>query len=163
MENKILEQIREKTIGASKNTQFDIREIETKYKIPNVTFLRSSHQFHIDPTPWNNWVIDGEKVRHGREIIELLKEKKIIPKSKEEALEIAKLILNVENTAIRIYPDFNAEGCKKPKVTFKNEIYEIILYVSHGFGFHPAIPVKVIIRLGESICDIEKISSLKKN
>ena len=155
MADKILEQIRKKTIGATKETTFDIRSIETSIKIPGVSFLRASHQFNIDPVPWDNWIIDGKKVRPGREIIDLLKEKEFVPSSKEEAIETAKLVLILESGPIRIYPDFNAKGCKKPSVSVRDGIYEVVMFISHGFYFQPPMPVKIIFRIGKGICEVK--------
>jgi len=156
MANDIVAKIRKKTIGATKETTFDIRSIETSVKIPGVSFLRASHQFNIDPVPWDNWIVDGEKVRPGREIIDLLKEKEFVPNSKEEAIETAKLVLILESGPIRIYPDFNAKGCKKPSVSVKDGVYEVVMFISYGFYFQPPRPLKIIFRIGKEICEVKR-------
>jgi len=156
MDNKILDQIRKKTIGANKETTFDIRPIETKCKIPGVYFLRSAHMFHIDPVPFDNWIVDGEKIRPGREILDVLREKNYSPSSKEEAIEAAKLVFALEDHEVRVYPDFNAKGCKKPKAVEKDGVYEVTLFISYGFFFQPPRPVKVVMRIGKGIYEMDR-------
>lgn len=156
MDNKILDLIREKTIGATKETTFDIRQIETKCEIQGVYFLRSAHMFHIDPVPFDNWIVDGDKVRPGREILEVLREKNFVPSSKEEAIEAAKLVFALEGHEVRIYPEFNAKGCKKPKAVEKDGVYEVTLFISYGFYFQIPRPVKVIIRIGKGVYEVSR-------
>jgi hypothetical protein len=157
MDKDIVEQIRKQTIGANEETTFDIRDVtnEAPYKIKGITYLISSHQFNIDPTPWDTWIVINGKLRKGYEIKDVLKEKYIFPKSKEEALDIAKLIIFAEGRGTRVYPEFNDRmntGAKKPKVTEINGIYEIVLYTSN---FPYTFSVKLTFRLGEGIYELK--------
>ncbi len=156
-ELNITEEIRKRTIGASEQTAFDIRDVtnNSPYKIEGATYLISSHQFNIDPTPWNSWIVIDGKLRKGSEIVDILKEKNIFPKSKQEAIDIAKLIVTLDHRSTRVYPDFNAPtgtGAKKPSVTEKDGTYEVILYTSE---FPYTWTVKQTIKLGEGVYEVK--------
>lgn len=149
----ITEEIRKRTLGATKETVFDIRDLTANapYRIEGAVYLSSAHQFYIDPVPYDLWIVIDGKVREGREIIDILKEKNIVPKSKQEAINIAKLILAMEHEGIQVYPDFPAgkvSGAKKPSAKEKDGIYEIVLYTS---SFPYTWTTKVTVKLGQGI------------
>ena len=125
--------------GLNEDSRIEINEVTVKfdYKIHGARYYTSAWRFNIDPVPVDKWIYVDGKLRAGYEILEIIKEKKIIPKTKEEALNIAKLINFMESNFNSIYPDFSPHTDKKvekPKVKEYEDKYEVVMYISDWSG-----------------------------
>ena len=158
----VLAEIRKRTAGAHEETQFDVRDVTSQapYQIKGATVLTSSHQFHIDPTPWNVWVVIDDLLRTGSEIADILRERNIAPSSKKEAIAIAELIMFGKR--LKAYPNFNDRmdtGARKPKAKKREGVYEVVLYTA---AFPYTRTFEQTIRLGQGICEVTGEPSVKK-
>ena len=93
------------------------------YQIPNVRIFRGCYMLNKDPVPYSQWVIVGSD-RIYDDMIDVLKELKIIPKSKEEALKLARLIIFAKDKNNNIYPDLDRDLGAYAKERYKNILNE---------------------------------------
>jgi len=101
----------------NKEKTIDVKEItsDAPYKINSTRFFIVSYSFNIDPTPWDFWIlVDEKKLYPGIKITKILQEKKIFPKSNNEALEIARLIAFIEG-----YSNISFSAVKKTSKGFE--------------------------------------------
>ncbi|MBW2977497.1 hypothetical protein KY331_01510 [Candidatus Woesearchaeota archaeon] len=120
-------------------------------QIEGIRIFQSSYFPEADPMPYSQWVlVDDSKLYDGDELIELLKKKKIFPKSEEEALKLSRLIVFARGD-----PLFDAKrGGKDPAVNKKEDHYEIVLTVLKK----PmrVIKVELTIKLGEDVYEVNE-------
>lgn len=139
MDSKIEGMIRENSIGAKSDRAMEIQETtgSAPYTIPGIRFFSSAYMFNIDPVPRDYWVFSDGNIERSGSLAEILKKKGIYPKSAEEALGIARLIVFSEDPSYEVYPAFEDKSGKlsKPSVEEKDGVYTVVMYVSKGnFG-----------------------------
>ncbi|MFB0527564.1 MAG: hypothetical protein ACETVT_01650 [bacterium] len=133
---------------------------EAPYQIPGIRIYGGSYQMEIDPVPGYQWVlVKPDKLVDG--MIDGLREINFMPKSKEEALGVAKLVLFAHDSRTQIYPNFEGYSNLKekydelanPVVIQKKEYYEVILFsllIINEITFLPEVS-KNIIKIGKNI------------
>ncbi|MFB0527563.1 MAG: hypothetical protein ACETVT_01645 [bacterium] len=125
-------------LSGSYRSWLEIEDITSSapYQIPNVRIFRGCYMLNKDPVPYSQWVIVGSDKIY-EDMADVLKQLNIIPKSKEEALKLARLIIFAKDRNSNIYPDLDTDTRERyknilnePEVSEKENYYEIVLFVS---------------------------------
>ena len=154
-------------LGGGSSSNLSIVDItsEAPYQIPGIRIYGGSYQMEIDPVPGYQWVlVKPDKLVDG--MTDALREINFMPKSKEEALGVAKLVLFAHDNRTQIYPNFEGYSNLKekydelanPVVIQKKEYYEVILFsllIINEITFLPEVS-KNIIKIGKNIYEWEQ-------
>jgi len=119
--------IRKNTFGIGKDTPLEIHEKTGRapLKLQGVRLFSSAFRFNFDPVPYDHWILDGKRLYPGSRALEVLKRKKIVPGSGEEAADIARYVLFATGEIID-----TGRRMDELSSTVKDGLYEVKLRVT---------------------------------
>ncbi|MBN2151539.1 MAG: hypothetical protein JW839_08840 [Candidatus Lokiarchaeota archaeon] len=133
-------------------TNIEIHDVTgaAPYQVEGVSLFRSAYKFNFDPVPYDNWILDGEELHKGWEIMDVMRKHRISPKSKEEAFSIAKYVLYADRDAIDRWQDIKDIACEE-----NGGVYEVRLEIIASP--RPRITSEkrlVTVKIGKGICEV---------
>lgn len=143
-------------IGLQPNEEILVQNVTSKapMQIPGIEFYESQHHLEKDPVSVSNWVlVDGKKLFWGENMLKILKEKKLFPKTKKEALDYAKLIVFARGDVVHSDPKYNVP---EPVVNEKEAYFEVVLYVRENPKMRNTHLVKYVIKLSDGIYEMNE-------
>ena len=133
------------------NEQLLIQDRSSKapLQISGIQFFESQHELERDPVAYNYWILVDEKnLYRGESMLKILKEKKLFPKNKEEALNYAKLIIFARGDVVHSSKENNVS---EPVVNEREDYFEVVLSVLENPKLKNTQLVKYIFKLGKGI------------
>jgi hypothetical protein len=151
----VKEEVR-KQLNLQPNEEILIQNVTSKapMQIKGIEFYESQYHLEKDPVSMANWIlVDGKKLYWGDNMLKILEEKKLFPKTKEEALNYANLIVFARGDVVHSDIKYNVP---EPVVNEKEAYFEVVLYVRENPKMRNARLVKYIFKLSDGIYEMNK-------
>lgn len=144
-----------KQLNLQPNEEIIVQNITSKapMQIKGIEFYESQHHLEKDPVSMSNWILVDGKLYWGDNMLKILEEKKLFPKTKEEALNYAKMIVFARGDVVHSDIKYNVP---EPAVNEKEAYFEIVLYAIKNPKMRNHRLIKYIFKLSDGIYEMNE-------